>query len=178
MQITIIVAMSENKIIGINNQIPWKLSTDMQFFKAQTTYQTIVMGRKTFDSLKKPLPNRNNWILTTQKDFLIEHINTNNENIYTTKIFHQVENILEEAQKQNIKNLFIIGGKQIYELFLPIATDLLITKVKANVAGDTIFPDFEVNLFTQKTIQVQEKNEKNEFDFEIISFEKNKNIDK
>ncbi len=167
MKITIIVAMSENKVIGIDNQIPWKLSADMQFFKQQTTNQTIVMGRKTFESLKKPLPNRNNWILTTQKNFVIDNIDN-----HSTQIFFDIKSVLETAKQENIQNLWIIGGKQIYEEFLEMATYLFITKVKANVKGDTFFPEFDEKLFTKKIIQTQQKDEKNQFDFEIIGYEK------
>ncbi|TAE48708.1 MAG: dihydrofolate reductase [Cytophagia bacterium] len=162
MKITIIVAMSDNKVIGINNEIPWKLSADMQFFKAQTTHQTIVMGRKTFDSLKRPLPHRDNWILTTQKHFSVEN----------TRKFYTVETIINTAKEENIENLFVIGGSQIYDLFLPFTDCLLVTKVKTTIKGDTFFPDFDAHLFHQTILQEYKKDEKNEFDFEIVCFDR------
>jgi dihydrofolate reductase len=165
MKIILIVAKTQKNVIGLNNQMPWKLNRDMQFFKETTTHHTILMGRKTFQSLGKPLKNRNNWVLSKEKNTI------NQENI---TLFSSVKDALETAENQGIKNLFVIGGSQIYTQTLPFADELLITHIKDNntLEGDAFFPPFEENLYEKTLILSHSKDDKNDFDFEIIKYKK------
>lgn len=127
-----IAAMSLNRVIGAGNEIPWHLPEDFKWFKKMTTRQVIVMGRKTFESIGKPLPNRMTIVLT-RSPLKIPGVSV-------------VANLKEldslEAELAG-REIFICGGAQIYEQVLPICSDLYLTLVKRIVEGDTFFPAFE-----------------------------------
>ena len=125
-----IVAMSENRVIGAAGGIPWHLPEDFQFFKRTTLGHAIVMGRKTYESLGKPLPGRKNIVLTTQQLVTPE-----------VTVIHSIE----ELSKLNIpsEEIFVIGGAEIYKLLLPACDTLFVTHVHGTVEGDTFFPPFE-----------------------------------
>ena len=124
-----IAAMSLNRVIGQNNKIPWDLPEDLRFFKKMTTGQIVVMGRKTFESIGKPLPDRSTIVVTrTQTDQL---------GVQTVSDLGQI-NLGAEARE-----VFICGGAQLYAEALPLCSDLYLTLVKRNVDGDAFFPPFE-----------------------------------
>jgi dihydrofolate reductase len=124
-----IAAMSLNRVIGKDNKIPWHLPEDLQFFKKMTTGQIVVMGRKTFESIGKPLPNRATIVLTrTPMDVA---------GVETIPDLDQID--LDRETRQ----VFICGGAQVYEQALPHCSDLYLTLVKREVEGDAFFPPFE-----------------------------------
>ena len=125
-----IVAMSENRVIGANGGIPWHLPEDFLFFKKTTLGHPIVMGRKTYESLGKPLPGRKNIVLTSQALILPDLV-----------IVHSQEELI--ALNIPTEEIFVIGGAKIYELLLPLCDTLLVTHVHRRVEGDTFFPVFE-----------------------------------
>jgi len=128
--IKIIVAMSKNRVIGINNKLPWHIAEDLKRFKKLTSGYPIIMGRKTYESIGKPLPNRKNIIVTKNLNFQAEGVS--------------VTHSLTEALKLSANNsVFIIGGGQIYQQALPLATHLLITFVDIKIDGDTFFPEID-----------------------------------
>ncbi len=127
-----IVAMSDNRVIGNGDSIPWHLPEDFKFFKATTMGHAIVMGRKTYDSIGRPLPGRENIILSRTMP--------ENENTAGVTIIRSPGELL---QLPNADDFFVIGGAEIYRLLLPYCTELLITKVPRIVEGDTFFPEFE-----------------------------------
>lgn len=168
-----IAAMSENRVIGCGNKIPWHIPEDFKWFKQVTTGHIVVMGRKTFESLGKPLPNRKNLILTRHPRQLIrqfpevfgcykewrggKHLKQAYQ-LRLTKIGGSKEddififNSLHKLDPEGFPNdIFICGGAQIYEQTLPLCSDLYLTVVKRTVEGDTFFPPFE-NLFRRVTI--------------------------
>lgn len=132
MKITLVAAIAKNNIIGINNSLPWDIPEDLKRFKAMTSGHPILMGRKTFESIGRPLPNRKNIVLTGDEDYFFEGID--------------VTNNFDEA-KELIKNLneevFIIGGSSIYKLFESSADELAITHIEKEFEGDSYFPDFD-----------------------------------
>ena len=132
MKITLVAAIAKNNIIGINNSLPWDIPEDLKRFKAITSGHPILMGRKTFESIGRPLPNRKNIVLTGDEDYFFEGID--------------VTNNFDEA-KELIKNLneevFIIGGSSIYKLFESSADELAITHIEKEFEGDSYFPDFD-----------------------------------
>ena len=124
-----IVAMAENRVIGNAGTIPWHLPEDFKFFKATTMGHAILMGRKTYESIGKPLPGRENIVLSR----------TMTETAGIT-IVRSVEEIQEPTDG---RDLFVIGGEEIYRLLLPSVHELYVTKVPRQIEGDTHFPDFE-----------------------------------
>ena len=123
-----IAAMSENRVIGNANRIPWHLPEDFKWFKKTTTGHILVMGRKTFESIGKPLPDRETIVLS-KSGFSHPGVRT-------------VRGI-EEAATADDREIFICGGAQIYEQALPLCSDLYLTRVKRVVEGDAFFPPFE-----------------------------------
>jgi dihydrofolate reductase len=124
-----IAAMSENRVIGAGNKIPWHLPEDFKWFKKMTTGNVIVMGRKTFESIGKPLPNRETIVLTRGQ--------WQHPGVRTVSDLSQIDPAKET------RDIFICGGAQIYEQALPLCSDLYLTLVKRVVEGDAFFPRFE-----------------------------------
>jgi dihydrofolate reductase len=166
MEIILIVAYSKNRVIGKDNKLLWHLTDDMKFFKKMTQNQTVLMGKNTYWSLPekfRPLPNRNNIVLTT-KPF---------ENTFENlMVFNNIENTLNTLKNEGLEQLFVIGGSQIYEAFLPFADEILATEVDAIIEGDAYFPIFDESEFHKEILQKFQKNESNDFDFEIISYKR------
>lgn len=129
--INMIVATSKNNQIGINNQLPWHISEDLKYFRQTTSGKTVLMGRKTFESIGRPLPNRKNIVLTRDMNFSAEGVT----------VIHTLEDALELCKLE--AEIFIIGGGEIYSLFLPYADYLYITLVDKVINGDTDFPSYE-----------------------------------
>ncbi|MEI7719184.1 MAG: dihydrofolate reductase [archaeon] len=128
--LTIIAAISENNVIGVNNQLPWKISEEMRHFKELTKGNSIIMGRKTFDSIGRPLPSRENIVLTRQIDYSAVGV----------LFAHTIEEALTIATKEKI---FCIGGEEIYRKALPLATNLELTRVYKSYEGDAFFPEVD-----------------------------------
>jgi dihydrofolate reductase len=140
--IKIIVAMDPNKLIGKNNKLPWDLKEDLAHFKATTTGHAVVMGRKTFESIGKALPNRVNYLLTRD------------QNLGSLKDMFIVHDYKELVSKyQDSKDiLFVIGGEQVYQLFLPYCDELIVSQLLNFYYGDTYFPEFEENFEIEQII--------------------------
>jgi len=131
--ISIIVARSKSGVIGINNQLPWHLPADLKHFKALTTGYPIIMGRKTWDSLGRPLPNRRNMVISRQ----------NNLELSGAECFSSLDAAI--AACENANQVFIIGGAQIYEQALSLVDQLIITEVDIEVQGDAFFPEIDAS---------------------------------
>jgi dihydrofolate reductase len=144
-----IAAMSLNRVIGRGNQIPWHLPEDFKWFKQMTTGQVIVMGRKTFESIGRPLPNRET-IVVSRSGFSHPGVRT-------------VMSLDEIDPASEMREVFICGGAQIYEQALPKCSDLYLTLVKREVEGDTFFPSFEGEFHDIATISENQ-------DFKIIHY--------
>jgi dihydrofolate reductase len=138
LQIYAIVAMTPSRVIGNGNTLPWHLPEDLKQFKRRTTGHTILMGRKTFDSIGRPLPNRRNIVLTRQAI-----------KISGVEVIHA----LGALRKREINgDLFVIGGAEIYRLALPYCHGLYLTRLKREYVGDVHFPAFEDKFEEQKDI--------------------------
>lgn len=132
--LSIIVAVAENNSIGKDNNLLWRLPGDLKRFKEITDGNTIVMGRKTFLSLPKVLPNRHHIVITRDKNFSIDDKNVT--------VINSLETILEKYSK-NPEEVFIIGGGEIYASFFPYVEKIYLTKVYKNFNGDTFFPEID-----------------------------------
>ena len=131
MRVSLIVAMAKNRVIGINNELPWHLPADLKHFKALTTGNPILMGRKTFDSIGRPLPGRRNIVLTRNSDWQAEGVETVSD----------LADCLDSC-RDTVGELFIIGGEQIYGLAFPFADRIYLTEVDLTPEGDAYFPEF------------------------------------
>jgi dihydrofolate reductase len=132
--ISLLVAVSENQVIGVNNQLPWHLPNDLKYFKKLTTGHTIIMGRKTFDSIGKPLPNRTNVVITRNKQFHVEGIICK----------HSITEALEDNNSAD--EVFIIGGDTIYKQSLAYCDRVYLTRVHTIIAnGDAFFPELKLD---------------------------------
>ncbi|MBL7997240.1 MAG: dihydrofolate reductase [Candidatus Kapabacteria bacterium] len=161
MIISLIVAYDRNRGIGINNTLPWRLRADLRFFKERTTGHHILFGRKTYESIGKPLPNRTTIIITrsigyTAAGCLVEH---------------SVESAIELARERGETECFICGGAEIYALALPFATRIYATEVDATVNADTFFPALGNGWHeTEKTYH--HADEHNEYNMAFITLER------
>ncbi|ULQ56856.1 dihydrofolate reductase [Flavihumibacter rivuli] len=131
MIISIVVAVSENQVIGKDNQLLWHLPNDMKFFKNTTWAMPVIMGRKTFESLGKPLNGRTNIVITSNADYRPEGV----------FVVNSLEAALEVAAKTDALEAFVIGGGEIYRQFLPLTHKVYLTRVHTAIDGDTFFPE-------------------------------------
>jgi len=168
--ISIIAALSENRVIGNKGQIPWHIAEDMKRFKELTTGHPVIMGRKTFESIGKPLPNRTNIIITSNPDYHPPDYPPDEWNSLTPPDLHTVHSLneaLELAKKHEQNEIFIIGGGKIYQQALSIANKLYLTLVKGNFSGDTFFPDYSE--FNRVLSKENSKNAEHEYSFLELS---------
>ena len=138
--ISLIAAMSMNYQIGLNGQMPWHIPEDLAYFKAITTQHTVVMGRKTYESIGHALPNRNNIVITRNQ----------NLNLQDATVIHTPETLITLADSQ--EELFVIGGGELYRYYLPYTTTLYLTLNPTIIAGDTTFPRFKTDFELIDTI--------------------------
>lgn len=162
MSISMIWAMGQDQVIGLNGTMPWRLPRDMAFFKEMTLDKTILMGRKTWESFgSKPLPRRKNVVLTRDQNFTL----TSEEGV----VIHHLEDGLKLAQDGE---LMVIGGSQIYEQMLPYADKLIVTFIDSAFEGDTFFPEVNWKDWTV-TDEVQGiTDEKNPYSYRFVTYER------
>lgn len=145
MNISLILSVGRNNEIGRGNDLIWHFHADMKFFRETTTGNTVIMGRKTFESLPKVLPNRKNIVISTDKDLKIEG----------ALVVHSVEEALEAAKDDNI---FVIGGGKIYAEFLPLADKIYLTEIDDQCTdADTFFPAFDKSFYTRTVLGENEE---------------------
>src|SRR5690625_1287933 len=155
--------MDNNNVIGSNNELPWHLPKDLQFFKEKTINHTIVMGRKTFESIGRVLPKRKHIILTR-----------NNELSYQedVEIFHNIEDVINLSRKLGNEELFVIGGGHIFTQLLPYADRLYITHIDEEFNGDAFFPSISAEDWLEISKTKGEKDEKNPYDYYFIQYDR------
>jgi dihydrofolate reductase len=140
MKVALIVAMAENRVIGINNKLPWYLPEDLKYFKRVTMGKPIVMGRKTYDSIGRPLPGRTNIVITRNPDWAVP------EGVRRVSSIEEAISLAESiAIIDGSEELMVIGGAQIYAAAFDLADTLYLTKVHSDVEGDAYFEGFEAN---------------------------------
>ncbi len=159
--ITLIVAMGKNREIGKENQLLWHLPKDLKRFKELTSGYPIIMGRKTYESIGKPLPNRTNIVISRKNDWFEEGI----------LIVGSIKEAVKFAKKID-EEVFIIGGGNIYEQTIDLADKLEVTLVDAELGADTFFPKINEKVWQKTNEEYHQKDEKNEFDFCFQTFER------
>lgn len=161
--ISLIAAMGNNRVIGLNNDMPWHLPKDLAHFKKITTGHTIVMGRKTYESIGRPLPNRKNIILTRQASLRFP------EEVMTVS---SLETVLKWNEENPEEEIFIIGGGNLYKQALPYADRLYITEINEDFDGDTFFPAFDKLEWDVVDETIGERDINNPYDFKFITYER------
>lgn len=156
--LTIIVAIAENNVIGKDNKLLWHIPEDLKRFKRITTGHTIIMGRKTFESIGKVLPNRKNVVLSNR---YIEP----EQNLYIVKNVEELQKYINSPEE-----CFVIGGETIYNLLLPYTGKMYITKIYNKFEGDTYFPNIEEQEWKKIESKRGTKNDENPFDYEYITY--------
>lgn len=162
MKLSIIVAVAENGVIGHNNQLIWHLPEDLKMFKRLTSGHPIIMGRKTFESIGKPLPNRTSIIITKNPEFQIEGCIT----------VHSLEAAIEAANEIEENEAFIIGGAEIYRLALPFADKIYLTEVNHTFVGDTFFPEIDKEIWEEVNRTDHDIDEKHLYKYSFVELEK------
>lgn len=159
-------AMAENRVIGRDNGLPWRLPDDLKHFMRTTMGKPVVMGRKTFESMKSPLPGRANIVVTRDGSW----------HRTGAEVTHCLDDAVACAQQRATENgvdeIMIIGGAEIYKLGLPLADRLYITLVHANVEGDVVFPDFDLSDWTMIEEEKHAADERHDHAFTIAVYQR------
>ncbi len=162
--LSIIAAVAKNNVIGLNNDLPWKLSADLKYFAKTTAGKSVLMGRKTFQSifnrLGQPLPNRKNYVLSRTDDF-----------IAGVEMVRDLPGFLAEHKEEE---MFVIGGASVYELILPIADRLYITEVDCKPAGDVFFPEIKTGVWQLISEEKHARDEKNQYNYTFKIYDRKK----
>ena len=160
MIISHLVAVSNNKVIGKDNDLPWKLKKDLLHFKNYTVGKTILMGRKTFESIGKPLPNRNNFIVSTTL-----------KNVAGAEVFKSLDSAIENVSPG--EEVVIIGGGYLFRESIDFFNKLVLTQVDCEIDGDIFYPEVDLDQWTLQESEDFKKDEDNEFNFSVKTFTKN-----
>lgn len=160
MKLSIIVAQSKNRVIGKNNQLPWHLPADLAYFKKMTIGKPIVMGRKTFESIGKPLPLRRNVVISSNPDFVCDGC----------ELFLSLEAALEALK--NEAEVMIIGGSNLYSQCIDRANTVYMTQVDVDCAGDAFFPQLSAQQWRLVSQIHHQKDDKNEYGYIFQCFER------
>ena len=158
--ISIIAAVADNGVIGRDNTLPWYLPQDLRYFKSVTMGHPVIMGRKNYEDIGKPLPGRLNVIISRDKSFVAEGC----------VVAHSIEEAISAAGTN--KEVFVIGGAQIYRLFLPFAKKMYITEVHTEAQGDIKFPDFDKTLWKPVSREDYKADSSNPYDFSFVLYER------
>ena len=160
MIISIIAAMGNQRTIGINNSLPWKLPADMQWFRKCTMGKPIIMGRTTFESIGKPLPGRKNVIVSRNPDYQVEG----------AIVVHSLEQAIDAVQGE--EEVMIIGGSNIYSQALAFANRLYLTEIHSDFEADSWFPEFDQAQWQQCSREDHRADEKNLYDYSFVVLER------
>jgi len=155
-----IVAVAKNNVIGKDNKLIWHLPEDLKRFKNITTGKVIIMGRKTFESLGRVLPNRKHVILCNDMEMNIE-----NENVEILDSIEKLDKYIKSEEE-----CFVIGGATIYKLLMPYVEKLYITEINQEFEGDVYFPEIDKNTWKEISREQGLKNEENPFDYEYVTY--------
>jgi dihydrofolate reductase len=158
--ISLIVAMAQNGVIGRDNSLPWRLPEDLKRFRAFTLGKPILMGRKTFESLGRPLPGRTNLVLTRDRSWFADGV----------IVVHSIEAALMQAASSD--ELVVIGGAEIYRLVLPVARRIYLTHVHADVPGDITFPEFDPTQWADVEWTSQPADESHAYPLTFVTLER------
>lgn len=159
--ISLMWAMDENRVIGKDNKLPWHLPEDLKFFKRTTMGHPIAMGRKTWDSIGRALPGRENIVITRNESFSCEGCT----------VLNSIDELLTYSREKR-EEVFVIGGAEIFKAILPAADRLYLTMIYDQFAGDTFFPEFDMADWELVSKEKGIKDEKNPYDYEFLIYKR------
>lgn len=165
MKISIIAAVSENEVIGRKGRVPWHLPEDLKRFKKITTGHHLIMGRKTYQSIGRPLPDRTSIVVSRNPKLKIKKC----------IVAHSLKEALRVAQDAGEKEAMVIGGQSIYNLALPLADRIYLTRIHHNFQGDTFFPKIDNKKWQEISRQSYPKDKRNPFSYDFIVLKKPNN---
>ena len=156
--------MGKNRVIGNKGKLPWHMPADLKYYKDKIRGKTIVMGRKTFESMgNKPLPNRANIILTMDQNYKVDG----------AIVVHSADEALKEAEKISPdQELMVIGGSEIYKEFLPRANRIYLTIIEGEFEGDAFFPKYDITEWKEISYEEHERNAENPYDYRFVVLER------
>lgn len=157
-EVIVIAAVARNGVIGRDNALPWRLKADLQHFRAVTLGHPLLMGRKTWESLGRPLPGRRNMVISRSSEFCAAG----------AEVFPSTEAAL--AAVGGNEKVFVIGGAEVYRQIMPIADRLMLTEVWADVEGDAHFPPVDNTQFIEERREPHEADADNEHDFDFVEY--------
>ena len=160
--LSIIVAKAKNNIIGKDNKIIWKLPDDLKRFKEITTGHTIIMGRKTFESLGRVLPNRRHIVFSQNPDFKV-----NDENVQVVHSMLEIQEYIEDEEEN-----FVVGGAMIYNLLMPYVTKMYVTEINEEFEGDAFFPRINPEIWKETDRKKGIKDDKNNLDYDYVTYKR------
>lgn len=160
MRVSIIAAMAENRVIGVNNTLPWRLPADLRHFRRLTTGHHVIMGRRNYESIGRPLPDRTNIVVTRNPAYRAPGC----------VVRHSLEEALRDTGDD--PEVFVIGGAEIYRQALARADRLYLTLVHANVPGDTFFPEFDAREWRETGRTRHEADDKNPYACSFVTYER------
>ncbi len=166
--LSILVAMAENRVIGRDNQLPWRLSADLKRFKQLTTGQTIIMGRRTYQSIGRPLPNRRTIVVSRNPDFHAEGVEVAASLDAAIALAQRTAYVPLAANSQS--EVFVVGGHELFRLALPRADRLYLTLVHAQVPGDVYFPEFNADDWQLTGAEHHPADAKNDWPFSFLLY--------
>lgn len=159
---SIIAAKSDNNVIGKDNDLVWHMPADLRFFKNKTKGHWVIMGRKTFESMNGPLPNRSHIIITRRPDYQAE-------GCYVTD---SIEGAFKIAEQQKLDDVFILGGAEIYAQTMNKADRMFVTEIKSTFEGDTFFPEIDTTYWKEVGRDEHEADDKNPHDYAFVEYRK------
>jgi dihydrofolate reductase len=167
--LSMIVATADNNIIGKDNDMPWHLPADLAYFKKVTLGKPVIMGRKTYESIGRPLPGRRNIVISRDENYSAQGIDT------VTSVEQALALVDGSNNNDAVEEIMVIGGGAIYRHCLPAADRLYITHIKADIDGDTQFPDYDDGSWEKTSSELRLKDEKNAYDLDFCLYQRASN---
>lgn len=166
--ISFILAMDNNRVIGKDNDLPWHIPADLQYFKRVTMGKPIIMGRKTYESIGRPLPGRENIVVTRDKSYEAPGCT----------VIHDIQDVvklaMERSSNDNQDEMFVIGGAELFKLTFPYASRLYLTEIDHEFEGDTFFPPINESEWYIVSKEKGQKDDNNPYDYYFVVYERNK----
>ena len=166
MKTSLVVAVARNRVIGRDNDLPWRLPEDLKFFKRVTMGKPMIMGRRTYESIGKPLPGRTNIVVTRNPAYEAQGV------VVTTSLKKAVELAEEVARREGVEEATIIGGAEIFRESLGFADRIYLTEVHAEVEGDVLFPEYDRRHWRETFREDRKADEKHPFDYSFVTLER------